>query len=747
MLFPYLLGVISKKVTKTPKSEILYGSENAVGRGVLFMKNTKTRMDITFDKNAPSIVVQIPAYFDGYREITTRGAKIRCITEVTPENITSCKKLLNMVTELRHLNGLKGGIAVNESEYMATTVLKTAKPLTEVIYSNVDEVVAQGLYTFESLWGNAIPATQRINEIERGIKPIFTKILRDKQEIRETIFQITKESKFLLICSPIGGMQISYEHFLDINRKILRAYKVGKHDGIKWVTSINDTYDVNLVTLFSKCGMKIRHTSDRPSINFVISDKYFASTTEKMIGGDMISNLLFSNDPVYLEHFSIIFNNSWKNSMLLKYRIKEIKDANLFKARVIANPQTSFRLTNQLYTSAKKEILIILPSINGLLRLINSGSLEKLNELGSKGLSIKILIIQSHKINHLKEIKIRYPEIEFRTPQLHFPIKNRITIVDRKKTIILKIKDDTKTKIPQASGITTIIEGESTAWSYTAIFDTLWKQSQTVDKLRKINKQLQSHEKSQKKYIDIIAHELRSPIQPIIGLTEYVKEKTKDKEQIELLDSVIASGQKLNTLTESILDVSRIEDNLFSLREEKFNLNELFVKIISVFEKILKRNNQNIEFTFVDADKQYTILGDKNRLEQVISNLVHNSIKSISRKYPKMEGGKILIKLEEMKSVINMRSDPTTEHGFVNIIVEDNGEGIDPAVLPKLFTKFTAKYSDGNGLGLYVSKKIIELHGGKIRVEKMKVGKGAKITFSLPISSLIAKGFEISPDI
>lgn len=206
--------------------------------------------------------------------------------------------------------------------------------------------------------------------------------------------------------------------------------------------------------------------------------------------------------------------------------------------------------------------MIILPSINGLFRLINSGNLEKLNESGSKGISVKILIIQSHKINHLKDVKIKYSEIEFRTPRFHFPIKNRITIIDRTKTIILKINDDTKTKIPQAAGITTFIEGESTAWSYTAIFDTLWKQSETVEKLKKINKKLQSDEKRQKEYIDIIAHELRSPIQPIIGLTEYVKEKIKDKKQIALLDSVIASGQKLNTLTENILVVSRNEDPL-----------------------------------------------------------------------------------------------------------------------------------------------------------------------------------------
>ncbi|CAN5890096.1 hypothetical protein BH23THE1_BH23THE1_22490 [soil metagenome] len=211
------------------------------------------------------------------------------------------------------------------------------------------------------------------------------------------------------------------------------------------------------------------------------------------------------------------------------YRIKEIKDSNLFKARVIVNPQTACRLINELYTFAKKEILIILPSVNGLLRLINSGNLEKLTEVGSKGISVKILTIQSHKIGHLKEIRLKYPEIEFRTPHFHFPIRNRITIIDRIKTIILKIKNDARTSIQEAAGSATIIEGELTAWSYSGTFDTLWKQSETVEKLKKINRQLQSHEKMQKEYIDVIAHELRSPIQPIISLTEYVKERIKDK--------------------------------------------------------------------------------------------------------------------------------------------------------------------------------------------------------------------------
>nr|MBA3751090.1 hypothetical protein [Nitrosopumilus sp.] len=110
------------------KTIILYGAENAVSRGVKFMNNVKKKMDITFDHKAPSIVIKIPQFYDGYIDILKRGAKIRCITEITENNLHFCKELLNIVSELRHLDGMKGGIAINESEYMATTVLEEEQP-------------------------------------------------------------------------------------------------------------------------------------------------------------------------------------------------------------------------------------------------------------------------------------------------------------------------------------------------------------------------------------------------------------------------------------------------------------------------------------------------------------------------------------------------------------------------------------------------------------------------------------------
>ena len=121
------------------------------------------------------------------------------------------KSMTKLVDELRHLNGVRGRIAISESEYMATTVLQEARPLTQVIYSNVKEVVEQGQYIFDTLWNAAIPAEQKIKEIEEGTVKNETKIIENNpEEIIKQIAQLTAESNKLDTCLPSGGMQYSY---------------------------------------------------------------------------------------------------------------------------------------------------------------------------------------------------------------------------------------------------------------------------------------------------------------------------------------------------------------------------------------------------------------------------------------------------------------------------------------------------------------------------------------------------------
>src|SRR5215210_3236091 len=186
-------------ITNTPseeeKTELLYGVEAAVGKGVWFMKNVKIGMDLFGEKNGPSIIIEYEVYKNNYIDIIKRGGKIRLITEITKENLHYCNELRKIVTEMRHLEGLIGGIAVSESEYMSTTTLREKQLLTQVFYSNANEVVKQGQYVFDTFWHKAIPAEDRIREIEEGIKPDFIETIRDPTRVQNIAFDLVKSCK------------------------------------------------------------------------------------------------------------------------------------------------------------------------------------------------------------------------------------------------------------------------------------------------------------------------------------------------------------------------------------------------------------------------------------------------------------------------------------------------------------------------------------------------------------------------
>jgi uncharacterized protein YjgD (DUF1641 family) len=211
--------------TSERKTEVLYGADNAVQTGAYIMSNVKKRRDIYFDNRAPSIVVNIDEYKNGYMDIRRRGGKIRLLTEITSENIEYCKQLMNLVDELRHVDGIKGGLTVSETEFMATTILEEAKPLAQVVYSNVKEMVEQGQYIFDSLWANAaaIPAKQRIKEIEKGATREIIETIRDPVETQKRALAILKvaSDEILIILPTAKALQI-HEH-LELTQLLIDA--------------------------------------------------------------------------------------------------------------------------------------------------------------------------------------------------------------------------------------------------------------------------------------------------------------------------------------------------------------------------------------------------------------------------------------------------------------------------------------------------------------------------------------------
>jgi signal transduction histidine kinase len=260
------------------------------------------------------------------------------------------------------------------------------------------------------------------------------------------------------------------------------------------------------------------------------------------------------------------------------------------------------------------------------------------------------------------------------------------------------------------------------------------------EKLEYSNKQLQIHDKMQKEFISTAAHELRTPIQPILGFSKIVKDRVQDNEQKGLLDIVIKNTNRLKRLTEDILDVTRIEGNKLLLKKELVCLWEILHSVIKDFEHSLENNNKNIirfNLYFKNIDLNTIILADKNRIAQVISNLIDNSIKFISTENRNEENGKGLISITVEKTKINSnKNDNVSDEAIDGIIIsiKDNGKGIDEEIFPRLCTKFASKSFQGTGLGLYISKNIVEVHGGKIWAKNNEDGKGATFSFSLPIT-------------
>src|SRR5919112_355649 len=225
---------------------------------------------------------------------------------------------------------------------------------------------------------------------------------------------------------------------------------------------------------------------------------------------------------------------------------------------------------------------------------------------------------------------------------------------------------------------------------------------------------LKETDKMKDEFINIAAHELRTPIQPILGLTQFLLSKTKNIKDHELLDVVVRNAKRLLRLTDEILDVTKIESHSLKLSKEQFNLNDVIKNAINdIATNKEESNNLNLLF---QSEEDIFIEADRNRLVQVISNLLSNAVK-----FTKEGGGTITITAEKKDTKVIVK-------------VKDTGTGIDPEILPQLFSKFASKSFEGTGLGLFICKNIVEAHDGKIWAENNADGKGATFSFSLQLS-------------
>jgi signal transduction histidine kinase len=553
----------NQKGTKHERTEMLIGPEATTKQAWEFFSNVSKKFDCCASSVATPIVMTV--FRDAYQRMKRRGVKIRSVTDMTKDNLKHCKELIEFA-EVRHISHLIGNFGVSETEYIVAPTMKEGQPLPKLIYSNSKEMVEQQQNIFDIFWSKAIPAEQRLKEIEEDGEEEFYQVINNPEMASEIYVNLAKSVKrsALLLLPSTKALMMEYE--LGVLDHLLLASKNNQVTDIRIICSIDDN-----------------------------------------------------------------------NAQIIK----------------------------QIYEEA--------PTIKILNNRIN--------------LATKVFIVND---DTLFRAELRDPEADTFSKALSFA---------------------------------TYSNSKPTVGAFRSFFELLWESNTTNEKLYEVNKKLQQTEKVQREFINIAAHELRTPIVPILNLSELLyskiielqqEGKQEEKEMLEMSEIILRNANRLHQLTEDILDVTRIESNTLKLRKERLNLNDVIVDAVQDCRRQIANSNVNVMCEPANNDSSSITLlveADRRRLTQVVSNLLNNAIKFTQE-------GTVSVTISIIK-----RKEDTDRDGKVKaaeevlIAVKDTGTGIDSELMPRLFTKFATKSYQGTGLGLFISKSIVEAHGGKMWAE------------------------------
>jgi signal transduction histidine kinase/FixJ family two-component response regulator len=425
-----------------------------------------------------------------------------------------------------------------------------------------------------------------------------------------------------------------------------------------------------------------------------------------------------------------------QDALIEKIEGKGVEDAYAGSIKTITNPDEILQIYTNLLRSSKSELDLIFPSAESVYRDERIGIIQLIMEAAERGsLRIRILTPTDDRFYD----QLRHRNIEIRHIQSWRNTRLNILIVDNEVALVLDLKNNLAESFIDAVGLATLFRDKLNVMSYVAIVDAFWNQVQLYDQIKQANEQLSlahqklmTHGKTHQDFINIAAHELKTPIQPLLLSSEVLRGMMPDEEAVQI---VYRNSKKLQTLANNILDVTRIESKSLRLDKKRINLNDVILYVV----KDIKTQMLNGKMKIVYEPQEIFIEADRERLTQVVSNLLSNAVKftqegtisifaEITRAQESQDYG------EDEEKKIGSSGDGGEKQVIVSI--RDTGVGISPEIKPKLFSKFATKSFDGIGLGLFISKSIVEAHGGRIWAENNAAGEGATFAFSLPILSL-----------
>jgi two-component system sensor histidine kinase VicK len=595
----------------------------------------------------------------------------------------------------------------------------------------------------------------------------ITQVLYGDQRVKDTLSRFLSQHNGINLCSdsrttaqvlemykqvssdPSNEKEIRMRFLTDINaenipfcKELMKIPGEVRHlTGIKTNFAVRSREYIGIATLKEEL-LQVEHRQQKKKEDD--EEQQHEQSTQPQ------SHIIYSNTKGIIEQHQLLFDSLWEKAVPVEQRIKDLEEdthSEFFK--VITDNKKISRILIDLVNSVVNEVLLLLPNDKALVRIDKLGIINSLIKASQqRGVNVKIicpLSIENSQIQ--KKIADNAPDINI----LHSTnSRHGIYIVDSIKFLRVELVKPEAENFLDEIGFAVYSNNKRSTELFRWMFELLWNE-------RIVNEKSRRDDKMQDQFINIAAHELRSPAQSIFGYTELMltdpEYKQLDKKE-GYLDAIYRNSLRLTNLTTELLDVSRIENQTLHLYKHEFKLNDVILTVIQDIQKqrqgqalgVIKDSGARIMYSFKspkplkneelstgdddDNDNNNSddifVEADKERITQVLTNLLDNALKFTKEN-------------DAISIVVEGTEDNKSNNAEVIIRIKDSGVGIDPKILPFLFTKFCTKPPPvsrirGTGLGLYICKWIIEAHGGRIWAYNNNIqDKGATVSFSLPI--------------
>jgi two-component system sensor histidine kinase VicK len=541
-----------------------------------------------------------------------------------------------------------------------------------------------------------------------------TEVLDGVENANNSIFQFLSNTKSSIsVCSDSTGPSVSVG--VEIYSRATIDLK-NRGVKVKHVTEINNE-NIHYCKDLMKVIDELRHL-DGVKGNFAVSETEYLATAAALDEAQPVRQLLYSNMKTIVEQQQYIFDTLWNKAIPAEQKIKEIEqrtEPEYFEVFTDRDRERVSQILLNLAKSVKKEALILLPNAKAMIRVDRLGAIGHIINASQRGATVKIICPLSEENSRI----IR--KIDEQAPAVKVLSGNNspygMYIMDGEKFLRAEVKEPDAETFSGAIGFSVYSNSKLSVDSFRSVFELLWNE-------HTLNEELKRADKMQKQFINVAAHELRTPVQPILGVLGLLRSRTTEitkQELDESLDLMMRNALRLKRLAEDILDVTKIESQSLVVHKELLNLNEV---ISGAVQDIIKNQfgSRGGQILYDSIEDTILVEADRFRLNQVVSNLLSNAVK-----FTKRNGGTIHISMKK-------KDDYGQEVALVS--VKDTGVGIDPEIFPRLFEKFASKSFHGTGLGLFLSRSIIEAQGGRIWAENNTDGQnGATFYFTLPIIS------------